>query len=66
MARESDNCTVCAEEFPLDELKSIALSTVHVTNYKICVNCIAKANPEDDYLEVRSIVDSFLNSSKKL
>ncbi len=64
MARESDNCTVCAEEFPLDELKSIALSAVHVTRFKICNSCLDKSDPQDDYLEVRNIVNSYLKLDK--
>ena len=64
MVRESDNCTVCAEEYPLDELKSIALSAVHVTRFKICNNCLNKSDPQDDYFEVRNIVNSYLKLDK--
>lgn len=64
MVRESDNCSVCAEECSLDELKSIALSAVHVTKFKICNSCLDKSNPEDDYFEVRNIVNSYLKLDK--
>ncbi|HWZ21399.1 MAG TPA: hypothetical protein VNW06_02025 [Cytophagaceae bacterium] len=66
MAITSDNCIVCAEEFDVTELKSVALSTVNVTKFKICKNCLAASDPADDYREVRAIVDSFLKMDNKL
>jgi hypothetical protein len=62
----SDNCIVCAEEFSTDELKGVALSTLNITRFKICNNCLNKSDPADDYLEVRSIVNSFLNLDEML
>lgn len=64
MTRVSDNCTICAEEFSLDELKSIALSAINVTKFKICINCLNKSDPQDDYRQVRDIVDSYFNLEK--
>lgn len=58
---KSDNCTICANEYSEDELKSIALSAVHVTKFKICQACIDKSNPSDDYLQVRNIINSYLS-----
>jgi len=66
MTRASDNCIICAEEFDITELQSVALSTVNVTKFKICKNCIAASDPADDYREVRSIVDFFFKIDKKL
>lgn len=64
MTTESDNCIVCAEEYPVNELKSVALSTVCVTKFKICVNCLNKSDPADDYRSVRQIVNAYLDLSK--
>lgn len=64
MTLESDNCIVCAEEFSIDELKSVALSAVNVTRFKICAKCLNQTNPQDDYREVRDIVNSFLAFDK--
>lgn len=61
MTIESDNCIVCAEEFSLDELKSVALSAINVTRFKICAKCLNQTSPHDDYREVRDIVNSFLD-----
>lgn len=66
MLTESDNCIVCAGEFSITELKSVALSTVHVTKFKICVDCLNQSDPADDYREVRSIVNAFLNIDTKI
>lgn len=66
MAIESDNCIVCAEEFSLNELKSVALSTFHVTKFKICNNCLNNSDPADDYREVRNVINSFFEIDKKL
>lgn len=60
----SDNCIVCAEEFSLDELKSIALSTINVTKFKICNHCLDRSDPNDDYRQVRNIVNSYLSLEK--
>jgi hypothetical protein len=61
MTIESDNCIVCAEEFSTDELKSVALSAVNVTKFKICTTCLNQTNPQDDYREVRNIVNSYFS-----
>lgn len=58
---ESDNCIVCAEEFTTSELKGVALSTLNITRFKICNNCLNHSDPADDYREVRSVINSFLN-----
>ena len=66
MVTESDNCIVCAEEFSIEELRSVALSAVHVTRFKICNKCLNQSDPTDDYLAVREIVNSFLDTDKKV
>ncbi len=55
----SDNCIICAEEFPLSELHGIALSTINITRFKICSSCLKKTDPMDDYREVKNIINSF-------
>lgn len=62
----SDNCIVCAEEFSIDQLKSVALSAINVTKFKICDKCLNQTDPQNDYSEVRSIVNSFLNVDTSL
>ena len=62
MSDKSDNCTICSNEFPLDELKAIALSAINVTKFKICENCLNKSDPQNDYAEVRNIINSFTKS----
>lgn len=65
MTTGTDNCSVCAEEFSLENLKSVALSAVNVTKFKICISCLNQTNPHDDYREVRDIVNSYLEFDKK-
>lgn len=65
MATESDNCLICAQEYPMADLKPVALSTVNVTKFKICVKCLNSSDPADDYREVRSIVNAFFKMDEK-
>lgn len=60
MTQVSCNCIVCAGEFDPEELQSIALSKINVTNFKVCQACLDSSDPEEDYREVRNIVDSYL------
>jgi len=60
MTQVSCNCIVCAGEFDPEELQSIALSKINVTNFKVCQACLDNSDPEEDYREVRSIVNSYL------
>jgi hypothetical protein len=60
MSTESCNCTICAQEFNSEELQSVALLEINVTNFKICQACLDSSNPADDYREVREIVNSYL------
>lgn len=68
MTTLSCNCIVCAHEFNEEDLHSIALSSMHVTRFKICNSCINMSDPSNDYYEVRKIVTSYLkaNNAKKL
>ncbi len=66
MTYQSDNCIICAEEFEESELKTVALSTVNVTRFKICSSCLNKSNPEFDYQEVRKVVAALVQANEKL
>lgn len=57
----SYNCFICASEFAFDELHSIALVDSNIAKYKICESCLNLSNPDNDYEEVKNIVDSYLN-----
>lgn len=61
MNQESCNCMVCAREFDVNELKSVALSEINVTRFKICQKCFDMSDPAEDYKQVRSIVNSYLD-----
>jgi hypothetical protein len=60
MATKADNCMICSEEYSVNELRRIALSTVNTTRFKICNKCLNQADPTDDYRQVREIVSNFL------
>lgn len=56
----SCNCIVCANEFNADELRSVALSKINVTRFKICQACLDQCDPAQDYREAREIIGSYL------
>ena len=58
------NCIVCAQEFDPSELKSVALSKVNITRFKICQGCLDQCDPTDDYRQAREIVMSYLHLSQ--
>lgn len=60
MEKVNYNCIICAEEFNPDELHSVTLSKINLTNFKVCQACLDKSNPNEDYKEVRNIVNSYL------
>lgn len=60
MTQTSCNCIVCAQEFDAEELHSVALSKINVTNFKICQSCLDQCDPEDDYRQAREIVNTYL------
>lgn len=60
MTKASCNCIVCANEFDPDELESIALSEINVTNFKVCQSCFEQSDPAEDYRQVKDIVNSYL------
>lgn len=66
MDRVSCNCIVCAEEFASDDLQSLALSKINVTNFKICQSCFDNSNPSEDYREARIIVASYNHMQETL
>ena len=59
------NCIVCAYEFKSDEMHNIKLSSNNVTKFKICGNCLNLSDPQNDYQEVKSIIDAFKLSESK-
>lgn len=56
----SCNCIVCAQEFDLEELQSVALSKINVTRFKICQACLDACDPTEDYRQAREIISSYL------
>ena len=60
MTQESCNCIVCAREFNVSELKSIALSEINMTRFKICQECFDISDPSEDYKQAKNIVNSYL------
>ena len=60
MIPTSCNCIVCAGEFDSSELQSVALSKINVTRFKICQSCLDMCDPENDYLQARAIIDTYL------
>lgn len=60
MIKENCNCVVCADEFSPDDLQSVALSKINVTNFKVCQACLDSSDPAEDYRQVREIVSSYL------
>ena len=63
MNHGSCNCIVCAKEFNPSELTCLALSKINVTRFKICEDCFNICDPEDDYKQVKNIVNSYLELS---
>lgn len=57
---KSCNCIVCAKEFDLEDLQSVALSKINVTRFKICQGCLDQSDPAEDYRQVREIIGSYL------
>ena len=51
---------ICAQEFDSNELRSVALSKINVTRFKICQACLDRCDPTEDYRQVREIVSSYL------
>lgn len=64
MTQTSCNCMVCAKEFSSDELKSVALSEINVTSFKICQQCFDESDPVEDYKEAKDIVNTYLEFTK--
>jgi hypothetical protein len=59
MPNQSCNCIICAKEFDIEELHSVALSQINITNFKVCEGCFNICDPDEDYRQVRNIVDSY-------
>jgi hypothetical protein len=64
MTTVSCNCIVCAQEFDSEDLQSLALSKINVTNYKVCQACLDSSDPAEDYREVRQIINSYQKFSE--
>lgn len=52
---EASNCFICAKE--IDNDRTI------IGNIPICLECISKANPENEFKEVKEIISKY-NLSK--
>lgn len=63
IAQANCNCIICAEEFDPNQLHNVVLSKINKTKFKICEGCLKLSDPNDDYKEVRSIVDTYLSFS---
>lgn len=63
MSLHNNNCFVCGNEYVEEELHAVAISSINVTRYKICNSCVGLSNPDNDYEEVRHIVDTYLKFS---
>ena len=56
------NCVICGNEIDDSELEhKSAHKRINITTYKVCKACFNKANPEEDYLEVRSIISNYIH-----
>lgn len=64
MTQESCNCIVCAAEFNVEELHSVALSKINVTPFKVCQKCFESSDPSEDYRQVKAVVNSYLKLSE--
>jgi len=54
------NCIICANEFDSEEMHTIALAKVNITNFKVCQACLDLSDPAEDYRQVRDIVYNYL------
>jgi hypothetical protein len=54
------NCIICAGEFNPEELRSVALSKINRTRFKICQACLDMSDPAEDYRQARDVVNSYL------
>lgn len=61
MNQVSCNCIVCANEFSINELETIALSN----SFKICQACLDKSDPADDYKQARQIIETYFSNPEK-
>lgn len=57
---KTTNCIVCSKEFDIDEMESVASLKINTTQFKICQECIDLCDPEDDYKEALSVIQSYL------
>jgi hypothetical protein len=64
MTQASCNCIICAEEFNSEELQSVALAKINITNFKVCQACLESSDPAEDYRQVREAVYSYLKFSQ--
>ena len=62
----SGNCTFCGDERSREELKSFKFAGKELDKFIICPNCIAKANPEKDFIQVRRIVCAYLKTAEEV
>lgn len=58
------NCSICAVEFNLSELKSLASNKLNSTSFKICERCVDRSNPADDYRQAKEIAAMYLSDKE--
>lgn len=58
----SDNCTVCGEEYSTEELRLL----VSASNFKICQTCLDMSDPANDYAQVKRIISSYMKSAQTI
>jgi hypothetical protein len=63
MSSQAENCIICAEEFNPDDLHNVTLSSINVTKFKICQNCLDDSDPENDYSQVKDMLSNYLSIS---
>lgn len=59
----SDNCMVCSEEFPLEELNSLVVSANYL---KICFDCLNSSDPANDYAQVKRVISGYQKFSQQI
>ena len=60
---ETCNCIVCAQEFCPSEMKDVALCKINTTQFKICEACLHDSNPENDFEQVKNIINTYVKVS---
>jgi len=60
---ETCNCIICAKEFCPSEMTDVALCQINNTQFKICQSCLKYSSPEEDYVQVKNIINNYVKIS---